>query len=241
MNIVSFGGGANSAALIIGMVQRNIPIDLILFADIGAEHPHTYRFIETMGEWLAERELPEITVVRNVDRNGDRLSLETECLRSNTLPSIAYGYKRCSQKHKIGPQNKFCNNHPACREVWASGEKIYKYIGYDAGEERRRDNARKYDEKDKKYSKVYALIDWGWSRDDCVREIENAGLPQPGKSSCFFCPSMKKHEIEALKAQYPDLFQRAIDLETNALPYLTKIKGLGRNWAWSSMCGRDLV
>ena len=33
MNIVSFGGGTNSTAMIIGMYQHKIPIDLILFAD----------------------------------------------------------------------------------------------------------------------------------------------------------------------------------------------------------------
>ena len=48
MNIVSFGGGTNSAALLIGLYKHKIPIDLITFADTGAEHPHTYQFIEIM-------------------------------------------------------------------------------------------------------------------------------------------------------------------------------------------------
>lgn len=33
MNIVSFGGGTNSTAMIIGMHLRKIPIDYIIFAD----------------------------------------------------------------------------------------------------------------------------------------------------------------------------------------------------------------
>ena len=41
MNIVSFGGGTNSTAMIIGMHLHKIPIDLILFADTGGEQPHT--------------------------------------------------------------------------------------------------------------------------------------------------------------------------------------------------------
>ncbi len=41
MNIVSFGGGTNSTAMIIGMYLHKIPIDLILFADTGGEQPHT--------------------------------------------------------------------------------------------------------------------------------------------------------------------------------------------------------
>ena len=32
MNIVSFGGGTNSAALLIGLYKHKIPIDLITFA-----------------------------------------------------------------------------------------------------------------------------------------------------------------------------------------------------------------
>lgn len=193
MNIVSFGGGTNSAALLIGLYKHKIPIDLITFADTGAEHPHTYQFIEIINQWLAEHGMPQITVVQYVDRYGNRLSLETECLRSHTLPSIAYGHKRCSQKHKIAPQEKFCNHYAPCREVWQRGEKVNRYIGYDAGEVKRYEHSRKYNEADKKYHNRYPLIEeWGWNRDDCIREIKAAGLPQPGKSSCFFCPSIKR-------------------------------------------------
>lgn len=35
MNVVSFGGGTNSTAMIIGMYLHKIPIDLILFADLS--------------------------------------------------------------------------------------------------------------------------------------------------------------------------------------------------------------
>ena len=52
MNIVSFGGGTNSAALLIGLYKHKIPIDLITFADTGAEHPHTYQFIEIINQCI---------------------------------------------------------------------------------------------------------------------------------------------------------------------------------------------
>ena len=45
MNIVSFGGGTNSTAMIIGMYLHKIPVDLILFADTGGEQPHTYESV----------------------------------------------------------------------------------------------------------------------------------------------------------------------------------------------------
>ena len=64
-----------------------------------AEHP-----------WLKDHGMPPITRVYKTTRDGKRLTLEDECLQSCSLPSIAYGFKRCSLKHKIGPQEKFCNH-----------------------------------------------------------------------------------------------------------------------------------
>ena len=81
MNVVSFGGGTNSTAMIVGMYLHKIPVDLILFADPGAEQPHTYEYIEVFDEWLVKHGLPKITAVNCVDKDGNRLTLEQECLR----------------------------------------------------------------------------------------------------------------------------------------------------------------
>lgn len=174
MNIVSFGGGTNSTAMIIGMYLHKIPIDLILFADTGGEQPHTYEFMGTFNEWLVKHGIPKIVSVEYHDKDGNRLTLEQECINSGTLPSIAYGFKRCSLKHKIGTQEKFCNNYQPCKDVWASGQRVHKYIGYDAGETRRIQHAAPIDEADKKYEKHYPLYEWGWTREECVHVIERA-------------------------------------------------------------------
>ena len=106
INMVSYGGGVNSTALLVGLHQHRIPVDLILFADTGAEHPHTYAYLDIMDRWLKDHGMPPITRVYKTTRDGKRLTLEQECLQSGTLPSMAYGFKRCSLKHKIGPQEK---------------------------------------------------------------------------------------------------------------------------------------
>ena len=137
--MVSYGGGVNSTALLIGLHQHRIPVDLILFADTGAEHPHTYAYLDIMDRWLKDHGMPPITRVYKTTRDSKRLTLEQECLQSGTLPSIAYGFKRCSLKHKIGPQEKFCNHYLPCQKVWAAGKRVVKFIGYDAGEGYRSD------------------------------------------------------------------------------------------------------
>lgn len=150
-----------------------------------------------------------------------------------------YGYKKCSLKHKVAPQEKFCRHYQPCIDAWEKGEKVVKFIGYDAGEERRLLNALPHDLQDKKYQKEYPLMEWGWSRKDCIQAIRDAGLPLPGKSSCFFCPSMKRWEIRTLYHRYPDLLRRALAIEDAAMPNLTSVRGLGRNWAWRDFICAD--
>ena len=105
-------------------------------------------------------------------------------------------------------------------------------IGYDATEERR---AKEYESK--KYLNRYPLIEWGWDRGKCVDVIKKAGIPLPGKSACFFCPSSKAQEVKQLAKEYPELAQRAIAMESNAK--LTKIKGLGRDYSWTDLLAFD--
>ncbi len=221
MNVVSFGGGTNSTAMIIGMYLHKIPIDLILFADTGGEQPHTYEFMGTFNEWLVKHGIPKIVSVEYHDKDGNRLTLEQECINSGRLPSIAYGYKKCSLKHKIGTQEKFCNNYQPCKEVWASGQRVHKYIGYDAGETRRIQHAAPIDEADKKYEKHYPLYEWGWTREECVHVIERAialehgsaktnvnvkGLGRDWSWESYYNEFMANKEFEEAQLTFDQLF-----------------------------------
>ena len=87
MNVVAYGGGADSTAMLIECYNRGIQIDLILFADTGGEKPHTYEYIKTFNEWLKSHDMPEVTTVKPTK------SLESDCLERNSLPSLAFGFK----------------------------------------------------------------------------------------------------------------------------------------------------
>ena len=225
MNLVALGGGTNSLAMIIEMHRRGIPIDIVLFADTKAERPETYDSIAQTDRWLKERGYGGVITV-----TAEKKTLEQDCIDRNALPSVAYGFKTCSQRFKLAPQDKFCNNYEPFKKVWSDGGKVTKFIGYDAGEERRATNAEKYNRMDKKYEYRYPLIDWDLDREGCIEVIKSEGLNLPGKSSCFFCPNMKKSEIVFLRKKHPDLYDRAVEIERNA--DLKTIKGLGRNWSW---------
>jgi hypothetical protein len=230
-HIVCFGGGIDSTAMVLGLYEKNLPIDLILFADTGGERPETYQHIENFNNWLIKNNLQEIKIVKRVTANGEKETLEEECLRTKNLPSIAYGFKTCSQKHKIAPQDKFMNSWQPAIDTWKSKNKCVKYIGYDINEQHRADNNNLRN--DVKYDFLYPLIDWHWDREQCKTIIKKHGFINVSKSSCFYCPSSRPKEIIDLYEKHPNLIQRALDMEQNA--ELTHIKGLGRNYAWSEI------
>jgi hypothetical protein len=231
--IVSYGGGVNSTALLIGMHERGLPVDLVLFADVGGELPEVYRFVETFSAWLVAHGMPPVTTVKYATREGHALTLEENCLAIKALPSLAYGWKKCSLKFKVAPQDKFVNHWEPAREAWARGERVLKLIGYDAGETRRVEKAPR---EDAKYVKDYPLYNWGWKRADCIEAVRRAGLPPAAKSACFFCPASTVTDIRELRRDHPDLFERALHIEDNARENLTTVKGLGRRFSW-----RDLI
>lgn len=218
MIIASLGGGDNSRAMLIRWVQEGRPLDLVLFADTGGELRQTYANVEAFSEWLVSHGAPGVVTVREPNE-----TLEENCLRAKRLPSIAYGFKSCSDRWKRRPIHRYVKAYGGA-ELWARGEAVCKLVGFDADEQH-----RAVDPGDKRYNNRYPLIEWGMQREDCTALVEAEGMI-PGKSSCFFCPAMKKHEIIALP---PDLQARAIAMEENA--ELTTIKGLGRNFAWKAL------
>lgn len=224
--VVAYGGGTNSMAALIEMRARGERPDAILFADTGGEEEHTLEANARMQTWLARVGFPEITTVYRVDLNGDRLMLEQHCLDNRTLPSLAFGFKKCSQKFKRHPQDKWCNNWQPAIDAWARGKKVTKVLGYDADEPHR---ARPDDEK---YHYRHPLIEWGMGREECISVIRAEGIALPGKSSCFFCPASTVREILALP---DDLKRRAIAIEDGAKGNLGTVHGLGRRFAWKPL------
>jgi len=228
MNVVAYGGGTDSTAMLIMCWVFGIKIDLILFADTGAEKPHTYEYIKIFSKWLVEHGMPPITIVKNLNESK-KDGLEALCLKNKTLPSIAYGFKSCSVQFKIEPVDKYLKTNYS--KEWDDNG-IIKFIGYDASEDRRAKESP-----NEHYKNRFPLIEWNIDRDMCLEIIKEAGLPQAGKSACFFCPSSKPGEVRNLKLQYPELAKKAIEMENNA--ELTSIKGLGRNWAWRDLLATD--
>jgi hypothetical protein len=236
---LSYGAGTNSTAMLIGLAERGETVDRIIFSDTGGELPATYALVDTMSAWCVARGLPGIETVR-ATRGGVVETLEEDSLRTKHMPSIAYGFKQCSDRFKRRPQDTALRLDPRVQAEWAAGRKVERLIGFDANEPHRAERGMKANSEDrtaaKRWTLRYPLIEWDWGRAECVEAIARAGIPQPGKSACYFCPMSKPREVWQLHDEHPELFARACAIEAAAEPFSGSIKGLGAYFSW-----RDLV
>jgi hypothetical protein len=113
--IVADGMGVDSTAMLLVLKACGIRSDLVLFADTGGEKPETYRYIELRGAWLAASGFPPLVIVRYTRKKVPDRTLKDQCLRTKSLPSLAYGGKRCSLKWKVAPQNRVCSRWEPAR------------------------------------------------------------------------------------------------------------------------------
>jgi len=194
--IISFGGGVNSVAMTIRLVNEGWR-GPIVFADTGAEWPDTYCYMEMFEtEFLKSRGLE---IIRLGPPPGEYYTepsiqepLEEHCRNSRHTPSCFLRW--CTKQYKITPMAKWMRKHHI----------ETKLLGFDASEAHRIKNRPIED---------YPLADRGIDRDGCKEIVLGTGLPLPHKSNCFFCPFMRVAQWRELWERYPELYERASQLE----------------------------
>ena len=197
--IVSYGGGVNSTAMIIWLVNNKKPIDYVVFADTGNEVPETYEFTEKyMKPYLVENKIEFVTVYPFGKR-----SLWTRCFLRKIIPSQVWRF--CTRDVKVKPIHKFYKKLDS---------KIIQYMGIHYGE-----YYRMKPTKEDWIENSYPLIDNKINQLGCLEIIKNAGLIEPVKSGCFFCCFNIKERWEWLRKTHPDLYKLSQDLEKNNKHY----------------------
>ena len=246
MIVVNYGMGTNSTALLVEATRRGIIVDLIVTADTGDE----FRADVQIQSGLLCLAGGTRAAVRNNDsvvaKNSSFVPISALCLARGDLPSKAYGLSGCTSKWKQQPIDKLVKEHAGVQVAWARGELVERWIGYDAGEPERSERmlAKNPQPTRIRNGKVEMLPRWRWrtplvewdmGREECVRAIQDAGLPLPGKSACFHCPSTTKREIDRMVVEEPEMLKRALAIEDNARAGMTSVKGLGRRFSWRNI------
>jgi hypothetical protein len=216
VQIVSYGGGRNTAALLIlnltGRVEN--PARLAVFADTGGESPQTYRHIELMSRWAQEHGGEIVTRRRPEDLYDYVVNNHGPSIPVRMWPSGAMGRRICTGDWKVAVIHRFLRKEMGAKHAT-------QQLGFSMDEFHRvKPNRRKW------LTNRFPLIELGLTRNDCLKIIVAEGLPPPPKSSCFFCPLHRVSWWQYLAAYDPELFAKAVALEGAILAW-RESHGLG--------------
>lgn len=184
LQVVCFGAGLDSSAMLVALHEADLKPDVITFANTGGEKKATMLHLDRMNKVLASWGWPQIDVcVKKTLPTTPYDDLYGNCISNETLPSLAFGLKSCSIKYKQGPQDSFLIGvksgpfkhppHPLWDRATAEGVRIVKMIGYDCGPADMR-RSKKPPPADSKFDYVYPLQLIGWSRPECAQAITEA-------------------------------------------------------------------
>jgi len=189
--IASFGCGVDSVA---GLLL-NSNYDEIIFADTGSELPETYAYLD----YFEKKSGLKITKVKS--HLG---KIYDYYYNKNHFPTVAF--RDCTGKFKIQPIRKYIRTKYGKKETF----EMNIFIDYD--------EFHRMHTSDVKYAKnVYPLVEQKITREKCIELIKSKGYLIPQKSGCYFCMFTPKKKWIELKNNHPDLFQKTLDLEKNAM------------------------
>lgn len=187
---LSHGMGVNSTALMLLLDDWNVKYESV-FIDHGGEYPETYEYLD----YLQDKG-HEITVIEPEVKGCS--TIEGYCLTYGIKPLRMMRW--CTDRFKLRPLKEYVETPCTI------------FIGVDAGEIDRA--YKKPLKKDIKNS--YPLVEQSINRKGCKNLIRNHGYKIPYKSGCWFCPFQSKKEIQRLKYDYPELYQRRKEIINNA-------------------------
>ena len=223
---LSLGAGVGSVGLSLlfarGMLDGWLQPDVAIFADTHAEPPHVYEqldWLETQVPWPIIRTDCGLSLDDVVDRQSRMLPVGKPLSQkegNHCLPLYIWGggmaTRQCTTHFKIAPIRR------AVRE-WAGANPpflcVNQYLGIT------RDEAHRMRGSDRAYiTNLYPMVLDGWTRDRLVQWMadEYPGLTVK-RSSCYFCPFHNMREWLDLRRDYPDLYQRALEMDDRLLAY----------------------
>lgn len=191
-HIVSFSGGKDSTALLLMMLERNMPVDEIIFCDTGMEFPQMYEHIEAVKKYIGR----DITVLKS-DKSFEWYMLEKDVKRKNGEEHKGYSFpgiheRWCTKHMKVQVINKYLRQF--------KGEEVKQYIGI------------AYDEQKRCKDKNYPLVDWKITEPQALEYCYSKGFDWGGlykyfrRVSCWCCPLQGINEVRNLRKHFPELW-----------------------------------
>lgn len=203
--IWSFGGGTQSAAIAVLIALSKLPIpERCVIADTSYESTETWDYTDKFIRPMLSKVGLEVEIATHslsrydlYDKKGG--AVIPMWTRTGQLSNFCSGnWKRDVVKKWLAqPERGYGRKNP-----------VVQWIGFSSNEKLRCKPAQvKWIENKFPLIHGYGVT---LNRADCVRLVENHGLPTPPKSACYFCPFRNQREWKHQKMNYPDDHAKAV-------------------------------
>lgn len=192
LHIISFSGGKDSSAMLLRMIELNMPIDRILFADTGKEFPKLYEFIKRMDRYTRREIGVPVETLTTHDHWDNWFYGE---ITRGERKGMKRGFPLMAFHCWWSREAKFKMLEPEC-----AGN--YRYIGFGFDETNRVNKSRG------KPGYRFPLADWGWTEAKALEYLEWRGFAEQfhrdfGRTGCTCCPKQHEDSLRTLARKYP--------------------------------------
>lgn len=211
-HVLGISGGKDSAALAVWMRDKHPELDIdYFFTDTGEELPEVYEFLGRLEGYLGKQ------IARLNPRRDFQFWLREY---NHFLPSPQTRW--CTRKLKLAPFEQWV-------KPWlAAGDKVFSYVAIRADEDYREG----YSAKAENLFVRLPFREAGVDKPGVIDILESSGVGYPkyydwrSRSGCTFCFFQQKIEWVRLREQHPEEYEKAKELEKDALKH-------GSPFTWS--------
>lgn len=223
--IASCSFGKDSLAMVLRLIEKDYPLDEVIFFDTGMEFQAIYNNIEKLSKILLDKKI-KFSILK------DKYSFEFNAFQREVHKkdgTTKYGYDWCGGMRRWGTAGKLSAINRHYKENYGD-EVVVEYVGIAVDE---RDRVEKYRLQRTKSVKLYPLVEWGMTEQDCLNYCYSNGWnwQENGidlyeildRVSCWCCANKNQKEIKNIMMYVPEYWERIKVYEKKCgVPYKKK-------------------
>lgn len=208
--IASCSFGKDSLAMVLKLIEKDYPLDEVIFFDTGMEFQAIYNNIEKLSKILLDKKI-KFSILK------DKYSFEFNAFQREVHKkdgTTKYGYDWCGGMRRWGTAGKLSAINRHYKENYGD-EVVVEYVGIAVDE---RDRVEKYRLQRTKSVKLYPLVEWGMTEQDCLNYCYSNGWnwQENGidlyeildRVSCWCCANKNQKEIKNIMMYVPEYWER---------------------------------
>lgn len=197
------------------MIERGMPIDVVLSADTGMEFPEMYAHLAKVDEYLFHERGLHITTLRH-PKGFEYLMFDEPKQKPSCLENRA--------RLGIPP---YGNGWPGIKVRWCTGQLKTHLINKEVNRLKGQYYALHYvgialDEAERCKDEQYPLVGWGITEAQALQICYDRGFDFGGlyeiyhRASCWCCPFQRIDELRKLRHHHPELWTKLIEMDKRA-------------------------